>query len=257
MTKRAFAISAHPDDVEIFMGGTFLLLGKAGYELHYMSVANGSCGSTTLDSFSTASLRRDEAKRAAARANATFHEAFVDDCQIFYEPRLLSRLAAMVRDVQPEVILTHAPECYQEDHTNTSRLVVAAAFTRAMRNFVTSPRSHPFEGDVAVYHAQPHFNRDQLGNPVRPNIFVDVSTVLDDKLAMLAEHQSQRDWLDRTQGMDSYLEAVTSFAKEVGQMSGKYQLAEGWRQHMHAGLHADGSDPLSDALKDHSTKSST
>ncbi len=250
MTKSVLAISAHPDDIEIFMGGTFLLLGKEGYELHYMSVANGSCGSTTLDCFSTAALRRDEAKRAAARAEAVYHESLADDCQVFYEPRLLQQMAAVVRDVRPEIILTHAPECYQEDHTNTSRLAVAAAFARAMRNFVTSPRRDPYGGEVTVYHAQPHFNRDQLGNVVRPGIFVDVGAVIEDKLAMLAEHQSQRDWLDRTQGMDSYLEAVRSFAKEVGEMSGKFELAEGWRKHMHAGFCSEKANPLADALAD-------
>lgn len=250
MTKRALAISAHPDDIEIYMGGTFLLLGKEGYELHYMSVANGSCGSTRLDSFSTAALRRDEAKRAAERANAVYHESLADDCQVFYEPRLLQQMAAVVRDVRPEIILTHAPECYQEDHTNTSRLAVAAAFTRAMRNFVTSPRRDPYEGEVTVYHAQPHFNRDQLGNVVRPSIFVDIGDIIDEKLAMLAEHQSQREWLDRTQGMDSHLEAVRSFAAEVGKMSGKYKLAEGWRKHLHAGFCSEDANPLAQALDD-------
>ena len=43
--KSAIAIGAHPDDIEFMMAGTLLLLKKAGYEIHYMNVANGSCGS--------------------------------------------------------------------------------------------------------------------------------------------------------------------------------------------------------------------
>lgn len=45
--KVAFAIGAHPDDIEFMMGGTLFLLKEAGFESHYMTVANGSCGTTT------------------------------------------------------------------------------------------------------------------------------------------------------------------------------------------------------------------
>ncbi len=31
MSKRVFAIAAHPDDIEFMMAGTFILLGRAGY----------------------------------------------------------------------------------------------------------------------------------------------------------------------------------------------------------------------------------
>ena len=42
-TKHAFAIAAHPDDIEFQMAGTLILLQRAGYEIHYMNIANGSC----------------------------------------------------------------------------------------------------------------------------------------------------------------------------------------------------------------------
>ena len=42
----AMAIGAHPDDIEFYMAGTLLLLKKAGYEIHYLNVASGNCGST-------------------------------------------------------------------------------------------------------------------------------------------------------------------------------------------------------------------
>ena len=43
--KHAFAVAAHPDDIEFVMAGTLILLRRAGYELHYMNIANGCCGS--------------------------------------------------------------------------------------------------------------------------------------------------------------------------------------------------------------------
>ena len=47
--KTVMAIGAHPDDIEILMAGTLLLLRDAGYAVHYLNVANGCCASTTLD----------------------------------------------------------------------------------------------------------------------------------------------------------------------------------------------------------------
>ena len=43
--KVAMAVAAHPDDIEFYMAGTLLLLREAGYEVHYMTLASGSCGS--------------------------------------------------------------------------------------------------------------------------------------------------------------------------------------------------------------------
>jgi len=43
----AFAIGAHPDDIKFMMAGTLILLREAGWSLHYMNIANGSCGTTT------------------------------------------------------------------------------------------------------------------------------------------------------------------------------------------------------------------
>ena len=50
------------------MAGTLLLLKDAGYEIHYMSVANGCCGSTQTGREETARIRREEGMRAAELA---------------------------------------------------------------------------------------------------------------------------------------------------------------------------------------------
>lgn len=249
MTDRVLAIGAHPDDIEIFMGGTFLLLGQAGYELHYMTIANGSGGTTTLDAATIASRRREEARRAAARAGAVFHESLCNDLEIVYARRLLGRVASVVREVAPRILLLHAPDCYMQDHINACRLGVSAAFGRNMRNFFVDPPRPTVPGDVTVYHAQPHLNRNQLRKFVRPEIYVDISTVLDDKLAMLGEHATQGTWLGESQGMQSYIETFKGAARELGTVSKKYEYAEGWRRHHPAGLCGENDDPLTDALK--------
>ncbi len=135
-----------------------------------------------------------------------------------------------------------------EDHTNVCRLAVTAAFTRGMPNFPTEPPRPPTDVPVTLYHAQPHGNRDPLGHEVRPDIYVDVSGVIEQKAAMLGCHKSQQDWLDASQGLGSYVETMKSLGREVGQMSGPFEYAEGWRKHLHLGFCAEEADPLRTAL---------
>src|SRR5271165_6050954 len=71
--KVAIAIGAHPDDIEFYMAGTLLMLKKAGYETHYMTVANGNCGSVQYSAAMTRSVRNAEARAAAKLLDADFH----------------------------------------------------------------------------------------------------------------------------------------------------------------------------------------
>ena len=248
MDRVAFAVAAHPDDVEFMMAGTLLLLGQAGYEPHYMTVANGSCGSASMDAEEIAAARAAEARSAAGVLGATYHGPLVNDFQIHYAPALVAKLCAVVREVNPEIMLIPSPADYMEDHVNVSRLMVTAAFCRNMRNFPTDPPTGPVDSHVALYHAMPAGLRDQLRKAVQPDLCVDISAVLDRKRAALACHVSQSQWLDRTQGMDSYLTAMEQMAAEVGRLSGRFSHAEGWQRHLHLGFGPEDFDPLCDAL---------
>jgi len=245
---RALAIVAHPDDVEFSAAGTLLLLREAGWETHLINVSGGDCGSLETGPEETRRIRAAEGRAAAAILGAVFHESLASDLCIFYEERLLRRLAAVVRRVAPRIVLTHAPADYMEDHMNTARLAVTAAFARGMPNFVTDPPVEPVAGDVVVYHALPHGLCDGLRRPVEPDLFVDTTGVQATKRRALAAHASQKAWLDATQGMDSYLDAADEMARAVGRMSGRFSCAEGWRRHLHYGLAAAADDPLSVAL---------
>ena len=249
MPKRAFAIAAHPDDIEFQMAGTLILLKQAGYEIHYMNVANGSCGTAIHPKDEIIAIRREEARAAASSIGAVFHESLTDDFAIFYEPVLLARLAAVMREVAPEILLLQSPQDYMEDHQNTVRLAASAAFTRGMPNFLTQPPREPVIQPVAVYHAQPHGNRDVLNRFITPDICVDISTVMEQKTRMLACHISQKTWLDQSQGMNAYLHAMQAFAKETGNATGAFDYAEGWRKRLHLGYGNETDKPLEEALR--------
>ena len=154
--KTAIAIGAHPDDIEFLMAGTLLLLKRAGHEIHYLNLASGSCGSRVHPAARLRNLRSAEARESAKILGAVHHPCFVDDLEILYDLSTLRRVASVLREVRPSIVLTHSPQDYMEDHMNTCRLAVTAAFSLGMRNFRTSPPRKAVDQDVAVYHALPH-----------------------------------------------------------------------------------------------------
>ena len=246
--KVALAISAHPDDIEFYMAGTMLLLSGVGYELHYLTIANGGCGGTRHDAVTIARTREAEAKRASDILGAAFHESFCNDLEIFYEIGLLRRLAAIIREVKPSIILTHPPVDYMEDHTCTCRLVVTAAFAREMPNFITMPAREPYSADVTIYHSTPHGLTDPLRGLMIPELFVNTESVHQRKSEALAAHQSQAAWLGSSQGANSLTSMLDAFSSKVGQLSRDFAHAEGWWRHSHLGFCREDADPLRETL---------
>jgi LmbE family N-acetylglucosaminyl deacetylase len=242
------AIAAHPDDIEFLMAGAMLLLKERGWNLHYFNISSGNCGSSVSNAAQTRSIRLAEGKLAAKSLGAKFHAPVCDDLEIVYSVPLLRKIAAAVRSANPAIVLTHSPQDYMEDHMSACRLAVSAAFARGMPNFHSSPRRPAVPGEVTIYHAMPHGLRDGLRRKVRAGLYVDTSSVQHIKREALAQHQSQKNWLDQTQGMGSYLDAMDEMAREVGKLSKKFELAEGWRRHSHLGFCAADADPLREAL---------
>ena len=243
-------VSCHPDDIEFMMGGTLLQLKKAGCEIHIINVANGCDGSTTLRPPEIAAVRRQEAMRSAELLGAVFHESLVDDLEVFYTQDLIRRVTSLVRQVKPDIVLTLSLEDYMDDHMNTAKIAVTATFLRSVGSYRSIPDAPAIFKDVMLYHSTPHILSDMMRRPIIPEIYVDVTAVIDEKEKLLACHASQKEWLDATQGFDSYLTSMRDITQTVGGMSGgSFRYAEGWRRHSHIGFTRQDCDPLSDILK--------
>lgn len=246
----ALAMGAHPDDIEFMMAGTLLLLRQAGVEIHLCNLANGCYGSEVYSKEEAARVRTLEEQAAARIAGAVFHPPLFDDTAIFYDASSLAKVTAVVREVDPDIVLTLSRYDYMEDHEYASRLTSSAVFNRCLPSYVTDPPRPSTKKPVAVYHSLPHSLMDMQRNPVVPEFVVDVGGVMSLKREMLAQHASQKEWLDATQGMDSYLESMADAARTVGTRFGGCAHAEGWRRHNHMGYCAPDYAPLQTLLAD-------
>jgi N-acetylglucosamine malate deacetylase 1 len=242
------AICCHPDDMEMMMGGTLLLLKRGGCEVHAINLANGSVGSVDKKPQEIAVIRRAEARASAALGGFVLHDSFVDDLEVFYTQDLIKRVTALVRRTKPDLVLTQSLEDYMEDHMNTARVAVTATFSRSIPSFRSIPDEDPVFEDAMLYHSTPHILTDMMRRPIQPEIFVDVGEAMAAKREMLACHASQKEWLDKTQGFDSYLKTMEDITARVGGLSGAFRYAEGWRRHSHVGFTRQDCNPLADLL---------
>lgn len=109
----ALAVGAHPDDVEFGGGATLARWAAAGCQVHNAVLTDGSKGSWDpgVDPRALAERRRGE-QVAAARALGTQGDVhFFDqiDGALTHSAVLVGRLARLIREVRPDVVLGHDP----------------------------------------------------------------------------------------------------------------------------------------------------
>jgi LmbE family N-acetylglucosaminyl deacetylase len=234
---RVLAVGAHPDDVEIMWSGTLFALRQLGHEIHVASLTLGDCGSVELSAEEIRCIRHREAIKACAVLDATYHDAGFDDLCIFNDDNSNRRVTALLREVDPSVVITHSPNDYLSDHEITSLLVRNACFYASIPNYETKLSTAPCTLNIPyLYYAQPIEGKDIFGNEVTPQFYIDISGVMNEKLEMLACHESQRSWLQAHHGIDEYLESTRRYNSSLGQrasiVSGQLIFyAEGFRQH--------------------------
>jgi LmbE family N-acetylglucosaminyl deacetylase len=246
--QTVLAVAAHPDDIEITMAGTLLRLQALGWDVHYMNIANGSCGTAVDPEDVIIAKRTAEAKAACELVGFSWHPPICNDLEVYHCNEQIRQVLAVIREVSPSILLTQSPVDYMEEHQNASRVACTAAFCRGMLNYYSVPTRAPIAEDIAVYHALPHGLRDPLRKRLRAGQYVEIGSTIPTKREMLACHRSQKEWLDVSQGMDAYLDVMVDFGRQVGELSGSFEYAEGWRRHSHLGYSATEIDPLSDAL---------
>lgn len=143
--KRVMAVFAHPDDTEIFAGGTLARLSNEGKEIASIKVTKGGKGSQDKQ------INRDELIAIREKENTKAmnilgikleHSVFLDfeDGQVENSLKLIEELVKQIRFFKPDIVITHNPEekiirfdesntwINHRDHLNTGLSVLDAAY---------------------------------------------------------------------------------------------------------------------------------
>jgi len=202
------AVGCHPDDLEIGCGGTLARYSQAGHVVTMAHVANGNLGHVEILPEELRRIRREEARQAGKELGAREVVSLdMPDLGVDSNNQDLVRATVdLIRRVQPDLIITHAPNDYMKDHVETSRLVFDASFSASVPHFET-----PSGGAAKI---TPIYYMDTVaGINFLPTEYVDVSTVIERKLAALERHVSQIKWLRDHDGIDfsEFVRTVSRF----------------------------------------------
>jgi LmbE family N-acetylglucosaminyl deacetylase len=233
MQNVVLSVLAHPDDCEFLCAGTMIrLVREQGWEAHIASMTPGDCGSAEHSADEISRIRRAEGAQAAELLGATYHCLEERDLRIVYGERPLEKVAALIRRVQPRLVITHSPADYMLDHEMTSTIARAACFAAPCPNFTCTGDNTPSTDHIPhLYYCDAAEGKDLFGQSPEPTVLVDIVSAMPLKLEMLAAHASQRNWLLRQHGMDQYLETMKHWSALRGAALG-VAYAEGFRQHL-------------------------
>lgn len=208
------AIGCHPDDLEIACSGTLRKYVEQGANVYMCHVANGDQGHVVIEPEPLAALRAEEARKAAMFIGAK--EIFsigVSDMQVNrHDQNQIDAVADVVRITKPDVIITHNPEDYMQDHVETSHLATNGAFMSGL--------PHRSVNQPAFQSFIPTFFMDTLaGVDFHPSHYVDISGQIERKLEALTMHESQVKWMLEHDDID-FVDMVRTCSRYRGYQCG-------------------------------------
>mgnify|MGYP001075979261 CR=1 FL=1 len=177
MRLDVMAFGAHPDDVELYAGGTLAKMAARGYVTGIADMSRGEMGSR-----GTPATRAREAAEAARILGVTVRENLgFPDGNIPSNADARLAVIRLLRRYRPFLVLIHHWDDRHPDHVNTSRLVTEAAHHAGLAKIKTSQER--FRPHAVVYFMLPAHTT--------PTFVVDVSEFQEQRLAAIHAYRSQ------------------------------------------------------------------
>lgn len=173
------AIAAHPDDVELSVGGTLLNLAARGYQTGILDLTRGEAGTR-----GTPAIRAAEAQQAAEILGVTVRENLdLGDSHIWVNEDTRIQLVRALRRLRPRIVFTQFWDDPHPDHAHTSQLVREAAHISGLAKYDADyglPRWRP---NAVAYFLFPR--------TIAPTFLVDITDHFARKWEAIAAHASQ------------------------------------------------------------------
>lgn len=174
------AFGAHPDDIEISIGGTLIAEVKQGKKVGLIDLTRGEMGTR-----GTVEIRNEESKDAqriigaVVRENLEMPDAFLETNALNLE-----KVIRMIRKYQPDIVITNAPSDRHPDHGHGASLVVEACFKAGLRKYLVDGTGDNAWRPQAIYQYMQFYHH-------KPDFIYDIGEVMEEKLACVFAHKSQ------------------------------------------------------------------
>jgi N-acetylglucosamine malate deacetylase 1 len=173
------AIAAHPDDVELSVGGALIKLGRMGYKTGALDLTRGESGTR-----GTPEIRAAEAERAAQLLGLTARENLdLGDARVWANEESRVKLVRALRRLRPRVVFTQFWEDPHPDHAHTSQLVREACHVSGLAKYDRESGQERWRPSRIAYFLFPR--------TVAPSFIVDISETSERKWEAIRAHASQ------------------------------------------------------------------
>ena len=196
--KCVLSIHAHPDDQEFTVGGTLAKWARAGAEIISICVTSGDSGSnektdTAITKPQLVQIREEE-QRNANRVLGIKETVFLRYPDGMLQPTLEMRcaLTRLIRQYKPDAVVVGDPtvrfygNVYMNhpDHRVVGDVTLDAVFPSAGTRMIFP--------ELLAEGFEPHEVRKVfIHGAEKPDTFVDITAMMDTKIAALREHKSQ------------------------------------------------------------------
>lgn len=173
------AIAAHPDDVELSIGGTLVRLANEGYKTGILDLTRGEAATR-----GTPEIRSIEATRAAQILGLSLRENLnLGDSHVWVNEESRTRLVRALRRIRPRLIFTQYWDDPHPDHAHTSQLVREGAHLSGVMKYDREAGQERWRPSCIAYFLFPR--------AVSPSFIVDISDTREQKWKAILVHGSQ------------------------------------------------------------------
>lgn len=193
MKKTAFAIFAHPDDESFGPGGTIALLSKT-YDVYLICATKGEAGEDHSEGTDALPIKREKELRAAAKIlgiQNVFFLGFIDgELKNNNYHAVAQKIEELANAYKPELFLTYENRGISGhlDHVAisliSSHVFHKLEFVKEIHYFCLDEAQRGIGQTYFVYFPPGYTNKEISKR-------VDISSVLQQKIAAIKEHRSQ------------------------------------------------------------------
>ncbi len=203
--RRVLVIQAHPDDAEFMCAGTVAKWVREGAEAHYCSITSGDKGTADpcLTAPEIATVREREQRNACAVLGVK-SVAFLGylDATLVPDLALRRELTRVIRRIKPDVLMCQDPTMRFSGQRYINHPDHLAAGEAALAAVFPSARDHKTFPELLEEGLEPHVTPEiYIFGAREADMWVDISSAIDIKIAALKEHTSQVGGADPTERM--------------------------------------------------------
>lgn len=184
---RIIVIAAHPDEADMYAGGTAALFARQGHQVKFVSLTSGDAGHHELGRYELAARRYREAQEAAKRLGVQEYEVLdAHDGELMPSLATRKRILRTIRSWQPDIVIGLHPDGGGHPDNRAAGVAVSEAMA-----FVTNRNAYP---DLPPLAKQPLYLYmiDYVTMRVhRHDLVIDIDETIDDKLRACDAHASQ------------------------------------------------------------------